>query len=172
MHVTVPASLATAPAGKGWRVILKRPSSSPTRWLACAALPPLPNATTLCPAPSASTSARATPAAGSRRTSALRATTSRFASKCSVIRLSDIQTLCIRGGAGSILLPSRPRAPFLPERGVGEQLDVDAADDRARLEADLLTIDGAVPVRERDATRRLVDEAIDGHDQRPEVGLR
>src|SRR5215207_2480569 len=62
-------------------------------------------------------------------------------------------------------LTSRAAAPLLPRRGVGEQLDVDAADDRARLEARLLAVGGAVPVRERDAARRLVDEAVDGRDE-------
>src|SRR5205085_967557 len=155
-------------AGKGWRVILKRPSNSPTRLLACAALPPLPNATTLCPAPSASTSARDTPAAGSRRTSALRATTSPFALKCSAMKFESMFDRV----PYALRLTCRPRVPFLPERRVGKQLDVNTADDRARLEADLLAVDGAVPVCERDAARRLVDEAIEGHDQRPEVGLR
>src|ERR1044072_7073878 len=60
-------------------------------------------------------------------------------------------------------------APLLPQRGVCEQLDVDAADDRARLKADLLAIAGAEPVRERDAARRLVDEAVDGGDEGLEI---
>src|SRR5215212_8868795 len=86
MHVTVPASLASAIAGKGWRVSLKRPRSSPTRWLACVALPPLPKAMTLRPSFKDSTSARATSSAAARRLSALRPTTSLFASKCDAMR--------------------------------------------------------------------------------------
>src|ERR1043166_370865 len=83
MQVTVPASAASATAGKGWRVMRKRPRSSPTKWLACAALPPLPKATTLWPPRKDSASRRATSSAGPRKRSALSATTSTLAAKCS-----------------------------------------------------------------------------------------
>src|SRR3712207_3072202 len=73
---------------------------------------------------------------------------------------------------GSPIIPlstPRPGAPLLPDGGVREELDVDAAHDRARLKALLPAVHRPVPVGERDAARRLVDEAVDGRDEGPEV---
>src|SRR6266540_3040935 len=84
MHVIVPPSLASDTAGSGRRFALKRPTSSPARWLACVALPPLPKQMTLPPCSSDPMIAR--PAAVAADASALpvSATTFSWARKYSV----------------------------------------------------------------------------------------
>lgn len=67
---------------------------------------------------------------------------------------------------------ARPAIPFFPHRVVGQHLDVDAADDRARLKATLFGVARVEPVGERDAARRLVDEAIDRTDKGTELVFR
>src|SRR3989442_2668387 len=51
-------------------------------------------------------------------------------------------------------------APFLPHRSVGQQLDVNTADYRARLESTLFAIERPIPIRQWHPVGRFINKPI------------
>src|SRR5437667_2062260 len=54
----------------------------------------------------------------------------------------------------------RPARPLLPDCGIAEHLDVDATDNRTRLEAGQPAVLSPVPVRERNSRGRLIQPVV------------